>query len=138
MKLVKLTAKYIVGVAVAVGILISVVLTPSANANQFNKLQTTAKVAQSNSKAMPNLDDLETKALELLAQDDPDSAQLYKEYLIEYDTLTQTILGEEGDSPEKVEDVDLALDLLANGKYKDVIDLYNSYHDQLFEKLPQQ
>jgi hypothetical protein len=132
MKILQFSTKIIVGLAVSIGIFIGVMNTPSANAGQFNRQQpsTTLKLVQKPIQSL-DLDALEAQALESMRQDDPEAAELFDQYLVEYDALTNKALGDEGDDPQTIENANAGIDALVNGKYKDVIDLYQSYYDQL-------
>jgi hypothetical protein len=129
MKLLRFSANVIIGLALSLSVLVGVMTTPSAQARQFNRIQTSSTV---NKPIMSyDLDALEAKAIDAMRQDDPEAAELYERYLVEYDALTQNALSEDGDDPQTIENANAGIDALTNGKYKDVIDLYHSYYEQL-------
>lgn len=131
MKLIKSATRFILGFAVAANILFGVILTPSAYALRHEEQGAASKIHKILVVTKPalNLDQMEEMAILLMEKDDPQSADLYRKYLVEFDSITSPLT--ESDDPNAVEEGNQKLDGLFEGKYKDVIDLYNSYFSQL-------
>jgi hypothetical protein len=134
MKFIKSATKYFLGFAIAANILLGVIMVPSAYAMRYEEQGVASKLHKSTALVKPilNLDQMEEMAILLMEKDDPDSAELYRQYLVEFDNITAPLT--QSDDPNAVEEGNKKLDLLFDGKYKDVIDLYNSYYSQLLEE----